>query len=115
MDWIYGAWTYRSFYNREEPAEKIDDIVLAEGEMLFESAVPGEIRGQLAFRSEKPNPKDPILTFAGSAEAGSPATARFRGTGLSGTSAEGWVYDYVGYLVPHWPGGKAQKPALAVC
>lgn len=112
MDWIYGAWTYRSFFNREEPAENIDDIVLAEGEMVFETAASGEIRGQLAFRSEKPDPKDPILSFAGSSEPGSPSSARFRGTGLVGTAAEGWVYDYVGYLVPHWPGGKGQKTAL---
>jgi hypothetical protein len=112
MDWIYGAWTYRSFYNREEPAETITDIVLAEGEMVFETALPGEIAGQLAFRSPKPDRTDPILTFAGSLEEGSPATARFRGTGLAGTGAEGWVYDYVGYLVPHWPGGKGQKTAM---
>jgi hypothetical protein len=112
QDWTYGAWTYRSFYNRAEAAEKIEDILLAEGEMVFETAAPGEIRGQLAFRSEKPDPKDPILTFAGSSEAGSPPTARFRGTGLSGTGAKGWVYDYVGYLVPHWPGGKGQQTAM---
>lgn len=112
MDWIYGAWTYRSFYNRETPVDKIEDILLAEGEMLFESAAPGEIRGQLAFRSDKPDPADPILTFAGSSEPGSPPTASFRGLGLPGTGAEGWVYDYVGYLVPHWPGGKGQKAAL---
>lgn len=112
MDWIYGAWTYRSFFNREEPAAALDDIMLAEGEMVFESAAPGQIRGQLAFRSDKPDPKDPILTFAGSLEDGTPATAKFRGTGVAGTSAEGWIYDYTGYLVPHWPGGKAQKAAL---
>jgi hypothetical protein len=112
MDWIYGAWTYRSFYNREDAAEKIEDVVLAEGEMVFESATSGEIRGQLAFRSDKPDPKDPILTFAGSSEPGSPSTARFRGTGVTGTGAEGWIYDYIGYLVPHWPGGKGQRTAL---
>jgi hypothetical protein len=112
QDWTYGAWTYRSFYNREKAAEKIDDILLAEGEMIFETAAPGEIRGQLAFRSEKPNPNDPILTFAGSSEPGSPPTARFRGTGVPGTGADGWVYDYVGYLIPYWPGGKRQTTAM---
>src|SRR5438270_811077 len=109
LDWIYGAWTYRSFYNREQAVEQIGDILLAEAEMVFESAAPGEIRGQLAFRSDKPDPTDPILTFAGSSEVGAPPTARFRGTGIAGTAAEGWVYDYVGYLVSHWPGGKGQK------
>ena len=52
MDWLYGAWTYRSFYNREKAAERIEDILLAEGEMVFEAAAPGEIHGQLAFRSD---------------------------------------------------------------
>jgi hypothetical protein len=112
MDWIYGVWTYRSFYNREAPVEKIDDLLLAEGEMTFESAAPGEIRGQLAFRSDKPDPKDPILTFAGSSENGSPSTARFRSFGRADTGAKGWIYDYNGYLIPHWPGGRGQKTAM---
>ena len=112
QDWLYGAWTYRSLYNREGSAEKLEDILLAEGEMIFEAAAPREVRGQLAFRSEPPDPKDPRLTFAGSSEAGSPATAKFRGTGVKDTGAEGWVYDYVGYLVPHWPGGKDQATTL---
>jgi hypothetical protein len=112
VDWLYGVWTYRSFYDRETPAATIDDIVLAEGEMAFEAAEPGKIRGQLAFRSNPPDPQDPILTFAGSSETGSPAAARFRGTGVAGTAAEGWIYDYTGYLVPNWPGGKDQKTVL---
>jgi hypothetical protein len=112
MDWIYGAWTYRSFFNREAAIGRLEDILLAEGEMIFESAVLGEIRGQLAFRSDKPDPSDPILTFAGSSELGAPLTVKFRGTGRPDTSARGWIYDYVGYLVPHWPGGIGQKTAI---
>ena len=112
MDLTYGAWTYRSFYNKESAIEKIEDILLAEGEMVFEAAAPGEIRGQLAFRSDQPDPNDPILDLAGSLESGSPATARFRGIGRQGTAADSWVYDYTGYLVPHWPGGKNQKLAI---
>src|SRR5262249_24059417 len=112
LDWLYGAWTYRSFYNTEKSAETLDDIVLAEAELTFESAAPGEIRGQLAFRSDKPNRRDPILTMAGSSEPGAPTTAKFRGTGLAGTGAEGWIYDYVSYLVPHWPGGRGQVTAM---
>jgi len=31
---------------------------------------------------------------------------------VPGTVAEGWVYDYVGFLVPSWPGGKNQRTAM---
>src|SRR5262249_2600854 len=72
----------------------------------------GEIRGQLAFRSATPDQSDPRLSLVGSSEPGSPATARFRGSGRAGTAAEGWIYDYVGYLVPHWPGGIGHQTAL---
>jgi len=112
MDLLYGAWTYRSFYNREDPANDIGDLLLAEGELVFAPAARGEVSGQLAFRSETPDPKDPRLSLAGSSEASAPAVARFRGTGVPGTAAEGWVYDYVGYLTEHWPGGKQQRQTL---
>jgi hypothetical protein len=36
---------------------------------------------------------------------------RFQGIG-EGAGAEGWVYDYVGYLVPAWPNGVDQRLAL---
>jgi hypothetical protein len=112
VPWNYGAWTYRSFFNRPAAVSTIDDLLLAEGEMVLETASPGETRGQLAFRSDKPDQRDPRLTLVGSVESGTPATARFRGVGVPGTSAEGWVYDYVGYLVPEWPSGKGQRTAM---
>jgi hypothetical protein len=112
QSWLYGAWTYRSFFNIVQPAEKLDDLVLAECEMTFDAAPSGEVRGQLAFRSDPPTPGDPRLTLSGRLEAGSPAAARFRGIGVPGTAAATWVYDYVGYLVPNWIGGKAQRTAM---
>jgi hypothetical protein len=112
QQWDCGAWTYRSYFNRPDPVEKVDDILLAEAEMVFETAPAGEIRGQLAFRSDRPNESDPRLAFSGSVASGSPGTARFRGTGVPGTKAEGWVYDYVGFLVPNWPSEHGQRTAV---
>jgi hypothetical protein len=28
MDWIYGAWTYRSFFNREAAVGRLEDILI---------------------------------------------------------------------------------------
>jgi hypothetical protein len=36
--------------------------------------------------------------------------ARFRGTGT--VDDEPWVYDYTGWLIPAWPNGVGQVPAI---
>jgi hypothetical protein len=41
------------------------------------------------------------LVLRGSRGYGSPAQVRFQGKGL--VSGEGWIYDYIGWLVPVWP------------
>jgi hypothetical protein len=110
--WNYGVWTYRSFFNYPGPVGSIDDLLLAEGEMVFEAAESEATRGQLAFRSKKLDKSDARLALIGSLDSGSPGTIRFRGTGDATTSAKGWVYDYVGYLVPDWPSGLDQRPAI---
>jgi hypothetical protein len=110
--WTYGVWTYRSFYNRADPVAGIDDLLLAEGEMVFDDALPDQVAGQLAFRSDKPDPSDARLALAGSLEGGSPGVVRFRGVGNPSTAAKGWIYDYVGYLVPSWPSGVGQRRAI---
>jgi hypothetical protein len=35
---------------------------------------------------------------------------RFQGVGI--VSGEKWIYDYEGYLVPDWPNGVDQVPAI---
>jgi hypothetical protein len=107
-----GVWTYRSFYNRPDQAAKLGELLLAEGEMVFEAGDASSARGQLAFRSKVPKRTDARLELRGSVEAGAPAVVRFRGIGDFATSAKGWVYDYVGYLVPEWPGGIGQQAAI---
>ena len=72
------------------------DILLAEAEMVFESAAPGEIRGQLAFRSDKPDPTDPILTFAGATEDGTCLGQR-----PSGEEVDEQLIDALGLVMVH--------------
>ena len=50
------------------------------------------------------------LALDGARSYGSPMHARFQGTGIIG--GEQWVYDYEGYLVPNWPNGVGQVPAI---
>lgn len=113
-EFLIGAWTYRSFLNIPDPVDDFNKLRFGQGEMVFEAASElGTIRGQLAFRSTpKPKKEDPRLLLQGSVQTGNPFSLRFQGTGVSGTSAEGWVYDYIGYFVPKWPDGKGQQPAL---
>jgi hypothetical protein len=112
-DYLLGVWTYRSFYNVPDPVNDFNELRFGQGEMVFEKTIElGALRGQLAFRSETPQKDDPRLTLIGTAQLGSPFTVRFVGLGAPGTIAEGWDYDYIGYFVPNWPNGIAQRPAV---
>jgi hypothetical protein len=109
---LYGAWTYRSFFNRTEPVAGLNDVLLAEAVMVFEASLDGEIHGELVFPSDPPRARDARLTLTGSFVPGATPSARFQGVGVPKTDAEGWVYDYVGFLVPKWPNGQGQTTAL---
>ena len=50
------------------------------------------------------------LVLKGARQYGNPMHARFQGVGI--VNGEKWVYDYDGYLVPHWPNGVDQIPAI---
>ena len=50
------------------------------------------------------------LTLRGARQYGNPMHARFQGVGI--VKGEKWVYDYDGYLVPDWPNGVDQIPAI---
>ena len=51
------------------------------------------------------------MALVGASLVGNPFTIRFQGRGVS-PGIEDWVYDYVGYLVPVWPNGVKQRPAI---
>jgi hypothetical protein len=105
-----GNWTYRSFIN--DPNEVGDDpqkalaLIFGEGQLVVAPSAFGTFKGSLSFGS------DAVLDLQGWAAYGTPFTARFAGVGRKGTSTEGWVYDYLCYLVPSWPNGVDQRAAL---
>jgi hypothetical protein len=50
------------------------------------------------------------LALKGARAYGNPMHARFQGVGV--VNGEKWIYDYQGYLVPDWPNGVDQIPAI---
>lgn len=50
------------------------------------------------------------LDLKGAREYGNPMHVRFQGKGV--INGEEWIYDYDGYLVPAWPNGVQQVPAI---
>lgn len=109
-----GVWTYRSFHNRPESVDNLSQILFGEGELLLNpNESGGFVSSTLSFGA------DYRMTIRGGAVAGTtssvgrrPATARFQAIGAEGTDAEGWVYEYVGYLIPQWSTGVNQRLAI---
>src|ERR1700741_2916946 len=113
---LIGTWTYRSWINNPTPVdveppdkkcEKLTELLFAEAELVLEEAPFGQIKGKLNMGA------DGTLTIFGSAAYGSPFNVRFQGVGKDqGSPSEGWVYDYIGWLIPAWPNGVDQKAAI---
>lgn len=108
-----GNWTYRSFLNQPAPVGDDPDKALA---LIFgEGALNIKVSGEKAFRA--------VLDFGGGAAmdlfgtivsgtAIAPDVLIITGTGREGTSTAKWVYQYQGYVVPNWPQGVNQVPAI---
>jgi hypothetical protein len=113
---FYGKWTYRSWINDPEPvdvtppekkADRMAKLLFAEAEFVLESAPVGQIKGKLDMGSYG------TLSILGSVGYGTPFSIRMQGVGKDkGSPSEGWVYDYIGWLVPSWPNGVDQRPAI---
>ena len=76
--------------------------------MSFEKSAFGAASGKLSFGAD-------YLKLTGAASYGNPFALRFEGVGAtSGTIENGkpWIYDDQGYLIPSWPNGVDQRPAI---
>lgn len=107
-DVLAGTWTYRSFLNDPDINKAFNDLRFAAAVITLEKAPFGKVKGKLAFG-------DDYLGLTGAASYGNPFTLRFQGVGATpGTIEDGkpWVYDYLGYVVPDWPGGVGQRAAI---
>ncbi|KXZ24139.1 hypothetical protein AXI59_00155 [Bacillus nakamurai] len=100
------VWVCRSFYNRTEHLDDMNQLLFGEGKFVFESSsAPEIIRGTMTL-----SPKNHYrLTLKGYLQG---SHVRFQGKGMKGTPTSGWVYDFIGYFVPEWSGGIEQKSVL---
>lgn len=97
-----GNWTYRSFVSDPDPGTRPDDLLFGSGTLKL--AVTGNVlTGTLGGPGWQ-------LNLTGQAITQSPLSVRFQGKGMIG--GEEWIYDYLGYLVPTWPDGVDQVPAI---
>jgi hypothetical protein len=112
-DFLTGTWIYRSFRNDPNKVKDLNTLLVGEAEVTFEAyAEAGQVRGQMAFRSDPPDKNDARLELFGSVQNGNPFSIHILDTGVPGTEAEGWLYEQVGYYIPAWPSGIDQRPAI---
>src|SRR4051794_34274956 len=98
-----GNWSYRSYVNDPNFATQPNDLLFGMGTLNLAESADGKVAGSIGGTGWS-------LSLAGEYKAGDPRAVRFQGTGDIG--GERWVYDYLGYLVPDWPNGIAQRAAI---
>lgn len=99
-----GKWTYRSLLNDPDINTSFDKLAFGRGTIeIFDDPDMTFLRGTIGGPGWQ-------LRLNGSRAYGSPMAVRFQGKGVVGAAE--WIYDYQGYLVPHWPNGVQQRPAM---
>ena len=99
-----GSWTYRSFLNDADVSKAFNDLEFGRGTIVIEDAPIQSLKGTIGGPGWS-------LALKGARAYGNPMHVRFQGVGI--VSGEQWVYDYKGYLVPDWPNGVHQVPAIS--
>jgi hypothetical protein len=100
---LTGVWTYRSFFNDPNLATEYKDYLFGSGYITIDEAPMGVFRGRIGDTGWS-------LDLNGSTNYGYPNVVRFQGKGIVG--GEEWIYDYLGFVVPAWPNGINQVPAI---
>jgi hypothetical protein len=98
-----GRWTYRSLLNDPNVGATFDSLQFGLGTIEIAEAPMQLLRGTIGGTGWS-------LALKGSRAYGSPMQVRFQGVGV--VSGEEWIYDYWGALVPAWPNGVDQRPAI---
>ena len=98
-----GSWSYRSLLNDPDLATSFNDLQFGLGTIVIEEAPMQLLKGTIGGSGWS-------LALKGAREYGNPMHVRFQGKGIVG--GEEWIYDYDGYLVPAWPNGVQQVPAM---
>lgn len=98
-----GTWIYRSFINDPDLSVEFNDLRFGAGTLVLEEPSSGVVSGTLGGPGWS-------LDLNGTATASDPYKVRYQGTGV--INGENWVYDYLGFVVPDWPNGVDQVPAI---
>lgn len=100
---LVGLWTYRSLLNDPDSATAFNDLQFGLGTIRIDAAPEGVLSGSIFGPGW-------ALQLNGSINGGYPGVVRFQGKGV--VSGEEWIYDYLGFVVPPWPNGVDQRPAM---
>ena len=100
-----GKWTYRSLLNNPDINQDFDKLEFGRGTLEIQEVSSTVLGGTIGGPGWK-------LALHGSFGYGSPMQVRFRGKGF--VSAEEWVYDYIGWLIPAWPNSNSTLQRNAI-
>jgi hypothetical protein len=98
-----GHWAYRSLLNNPDLSVDFNTLEFGRGTIEIVEAPLQTLVGTIGGPGWS-------LALKGARSYGDPMHVRFQGVGLVG--GESWIYDYTGYLVPDWPNGVNQAPAI---
>jgi len=98
-----GAWSYRSLLNDPDLETEFNDLQFGKGTIVINDGPLTELTGSIGGPGWS-------LDLTGSRSYGNPMEVRFEGKGV--VNGEEWIYSYLGYLVPNWPNGVDQVPAM---
>lgn len=100
---LVGTWTYRSFLSNPDVNADFDTLEFGRGNIRIDPGAMQTFSGLIYGPGWE-------LKLKGSIVYGNPFSIRFQGMGIVGGAQ--WIYDYQGYLIPDWPNGIDQRPAL---
>lgn len=107
-----GSWRYRSWRNLPQEFgddDKVGPYLMGQAIITINESKTGTFTGVLDMGEDKTGKY--VLELKGSTVQGTPLAVRFQGVGTQGP-VKGWVYDYIGYMIPNWPNGVDQVPAF---
>ena len=100
---LVGTWTYRSLFNNPNVSTDFRKLEFARAHISIDDAPMGVFKGRI-FGT------DWSLDLDGAIGYGTPWTVFFQANGF--TKGAEWLYNFTGYVVPPWPNGVDQRPAI---
>lgn len=102
-DILLGTWTYRSFLSNPDLNVDFNSLEFGKGTIRLDGGPMQQLSGLIYGTGWS-------LDLTGAIAYGNPFNVQFQGKGMVGDAK--WIYDYSGYLVPAWPNGIDQRPAI---